>query len=76
MSGNVWEWCEDKWHKRYRLAPTNGRAWISGGTKSRILRGGSWHNKASRCRVANRYRSNPRISTSTYGFRVAMDVLE
>ena len=33
MLGNVWEWCEDKWHDSYDGAPTDGRPW-SGGAQS------------------------------------------
>jgi formylglycine-generating enzyme required for sulfatase activity len=27
MSGNVWEWCLDPWHRNYEGAPTNGSVW-------------------------------------------------
>jgi formylglycine-generating enzyme required for sulfatase activity len=42
MLGNVWEWCDDRWHDSYRGAPTEGSAWIDpGGAASRVVRGGS-----------------------------------
>ena len=40
MSGNVWEWCEDKWHSNYNGAPSDGSAWIKNGTSDRVFRGG------------------------------------
>ena len=43
MSGNVWEWVEDKWHSNYTDAPTNGSAWTSGSSSYRVYCGGSWY---------------------------------
>jgi formylglycine-generating enzyme required for sulfatase activity len=43
MSGSVWEWMEDCWHDNYKGAPSDGSAWTTGETCSRIVvRGGSW----------------------------------
>ncbi len=43
MHGNVWEWCEDRWHDNYDSAPADGHPWRSGGDKELVvLRGGSW----------------------------------
>ena len=46
MHGNVWEWCEDRWHESYELSlkpvDANGRAWTTGDRQLRVLRGGSW----------------------------------
>ena len=43
MHGNVWEWCQDTWHKDYQGAPADGSAWVENGDDSkRVLRGGAW----------------------------------
>jgi eukaryotic-like serine/threonine-protein kinase len=71
MHGNVWEWCEDKWHENYQGAPTDGSAWINGNDNDyRLLRGGSWINNPSNCRSANRGRRSAENSYYNIGFRV------
>jgi formylglycine-generating enzyme required for sulfatase activity len=58
MHGNVWEWCEDTWHKDYNgNPPTDGSVWWGGNTLFRVLRGGSWlraplHSTSARPSVA------------------------
>ncbi len=54
MTGNVWEWCQDKWDS----------------SSFRVLRGGSWDFSASNCRVAFRSNRYPDYSYDSYGFRV------
>lgn len=73
MHGNVWEWCEDLWHPNFVGAPADGSAWIEGGdNSSRVLRGGSWHNKfAQNLRSANRVRNDPAVRIDANGFRLA-----
>jgi eukaryotic-like serine/threonine-protein kinase len=70
MHGNVWEWCEDKWHENYQGAPTDGSAWISGNDSQsvRLLRGGSWDRTPISCRSASRGRWLS--SSNGIGFRV------
>jgi formylglycine-generating enzyme required for sulfatase activity len=53
MSGNVWEWCQDRWHASYEGAPTDGSAWEDGDSTDRVLRGGGFDSAAS-CRSAER----------------------
>ncbi len=73
MHGNVWEWCEDVYHKDYNGAPTDGSAWLSGGdSSSRALRGGSWYNGGRHCRSAPRHRHAPGVCKSIIGFRVVV----
>jgi len=72
MSGNVWEWCEDSWHKDYEGAPCDGSAWTSGGYSSqRVCRGGSWFNSSRCCRVAFRLRSHQGDRVCSLGFRLS-----
>ncbi|MCU0569009.1 MAG: SUMF1/EgtB/PvdO family nonheme iron enzyme [Oculatellaceae cyanobacterium Prado106] len=73
MHGNVWEWCVDYWHPNYQGAPTDGRAWITGGDSgSRLLRGGSWCSNPLSCRSANRGRNTPDDRDRNFGFRVVL----
>ncbi len=71
MHGNVWEWCQDVWHDNYEGAPTDGRAWVTGGNQARrVRRGGSWFNDPRLCRSAYR---DLYIAVNRYdsvGFRV------
>ena len=56
MHGNVSEWTEDCWHDSYSGAPSDGKAWISGGDcGGRPTRGGSWYNEPRHIRSASRF---------------------
>ena len=71
MHGNVWEWCLDHWHENYEGAPTDGRAWVTGGDDLfRVVRGGSWINDPWYCRSASRYGDYPVNRSRRIGFRV------
>ena len=71
MHGNIWEWCQDTWHKNYNDAPNNGSPWIENGNDSRrVVRGGSWRDHSNFCRSAKRAYNKPEIHFSYYGFRV------
>ena len=74
MHGNVWEWCEDHWHKSYEGAPSDGSAWLdaeAAATAFRVLRGGSWHRDARHVRAASRARGVPDDRLDDLGFRCA-----
>lgn len=48
--GYLWEWCADPWHDNYRGALGDGSVWKKDGDDTlRVLRGGSWKDKADRC---------------------------
>lgn len=72
MAGNVAEWCEDVYHETYRGAPTDGSAWLSGGSKLRVPRGGSWYGSADDCRSASRLGCDPTYTGNNLGFRPAL----
>ncbi|MBF0187016.1 MAG: formylglycine-generating enzyme family protein [Magnetococcales bacterium] len=78
MLGNVWEWCEDPWHRNYDGAPKDEKIWIDEKrTKQdtegliRVIRGGSWFNYAEHARSAFRNRSQPDRRSNILGFRCA-----
>ena len=72
VSGNVWEWCQD-WYrdKYYSDSPRNNPPGPSSGT-SRVLRGGSWVNKAENVRAAYRSGNVPAFRDVSYGFRLSL----
>jgi formylglycine-generating enzyme required for sulfatase activity len=70
MSGNVWEWVEDGWHKNYTGAPVDGSAWQASDS-SHILRGGSWYYDPMIIDAAERNWNVPSFRYSTLGFRLA-----
>jgi formylglycine-generating enzyme required for sulfatase activity len=74
MHGNVWEWCEDRWHEGYDSAPDDGSAWVDGGSPYRVYRGGSWRYSAGYCRSAVRFGWLPSIRNLDLGFRPAISV--
>jgi len=73
MHGNVWEWCLDSWYSHYDGAPTDGSVWDASndsGSKSRLMRGGSWGINPNDCRSAYRVSNDPAIQSYFIGFRV------
>jgi formylglycine-generating enzyme required for sulfatase activity len=71
MSGNVWEWVEDRYDENYYgSSPSNDP---TGATKtpSRVYRGGSWYNGASFSRATNRDYDSPSNRDRNLGFRLA-----
>lgn len=70
--GNVWEWVADPWHDNYIKAPTEARLWEEQGGNKRLLRGGSWLNLPSDCRVSDRVGASPNNRDGFVGFRVVL----
>jgi formylglycine-generating enzyme required for sulfatase activity len=70
MSGNVWEWCGDKYgpysaeHQTNPTGPEDG--------SSRVVRGGSWAFVPRLCRVAYRNPGTLASRTNDLGFRLAL----
>jgi len=73
MHGNVWEWCADPVHETYQGAPSDARVWQEGGDETRrILRGGSWLDRAHKCRSARRGCAAHAEKHKYVGFRLAL----
>lgn len=63
MSGNVWEWCDSYWRNNYNSNQDRSH---------RVIRGGSWYNDASVCRVASRLYGTPSTRYKHIGFRLVL----
>jgi formylglycine-generating enzyme required for sulfatase activity len=71
MHGNVQEWCADHWHENYQGAPSDGSAWVEGGSnKYRLARGGSWVHNPYDCQSAYRSCYDRVLQRKYLGFRV------
>ena len=72
MSGNVWEWCEDKVGYYSSKTITNPK-FIESGSSERIMRGGSWKFDAKECRVSYRGNYYPSSRRDDNGVRLVMN---
>ncbi len=70
MTGNAWQWCQDRYGAYDDGAATDPTGSITG--RFRVLRGGSFAH-TSLCRVALRNRFEPRSRYDFFGFRVVLD---
>lgn len=77
VSGNVWEWCADRWGTDWSIDPASRRNPVGPAYgESRVIRGGSYLCHASYCnryRVGARSSNTPDSSTAHMGFRCAKD---
>ena len=70
MSGNVYEWCSDRYGSYSSGSQTNPTGPSSGSI--RVYRGGSWGSSAGFCRVSYRDDYTPSRRSSGLGLRLAL----
>ena len=70
MSGNVWEWMEDCWGKKFHGPPADGSAWKSRYCTRHILRGGAWSSYPRAQRTSSRFWNRSTVLRSDVGFRL------
>ena len=70
MQGNVAEWVQDCWQNNFQGAPDDGRAWLAGRCRARVVKGGDWNDLAWYLRPAQRSGVTQRNSYNYIGFRV------
>lgn len=72
MHGNVWEWCQDKWHDNYNQVPDEESTWVvnNDGDDFFVVRGGSWGSLPRCCRSSRRDKLARDGKNGILGFRV------
>jgi formylglycine-generating enzyme required for sulfatase activity len=75
MHGNVWEWCNDMYMKKYyRSSPTADP--VGGGGDEPVRRGGAWDAKPKDCRSADRHHMKLWRHKDNTGFRAVLEIDE
>jgi formylglycine-generating enzyme required for sulfatase activity len=73
VHGYLWEWCADAWHDTYEGAPADGSAWTEGGDpKRRVLRSGSWKDKAEQLTSFHRRPADVGLKDDAVGLRCVL----
>ena len=73
VHGYLWEWCADVWHDTYEGAPADGSAWTAGGDAAkRVLRGGSWKDKAAMLTSSYRRAAAAELKDDAVGLRCVL----
>ena len=70
MSGNVWEWCSDRYGRYDKAAVINPTGAVEG--QDRVLRGGTWIDDARLCPLTYRYGNLPAYRYLNIGFRLVL----
>lgn len=77
MAGNVWEWCQDSYHKDYSKIPDNGSPYEQWSliNNNRVRRGGAFNSAKRACRISDRhYAVQDSKTLDNTGFRLAMSI--
>jgi formylglycine-generating enzyme required for sulfatase activity len=69
MHGYVWEWCADAWSPTHEGSPADGSPRVNPEVKDRVIRGGSWADKADMTRSAARSHAALDFHDDRIGFR-------
>ncbi|MBI5154836.1 SUMF1/EgtB/PvdO family nonheme iron enzyme [Candidatus Poribacteria bacterium] len=69
-SGNVWEWCHDRYSASYYVASPTTNPMGDTTSSRRAIRGGGWKSKPEDCRTANRQGMRPTKAQDDIGFRI------
>lgn len=71
VSGGVWEWVSDCWHKSHKGAPNDGSSRNRSDCRENVIRGGAWRNDATYVSSASRFKYDSHVRYIQNGFRVA-----
>jgi len=76
MSGLVWEWCRDFYHRRYYELPEacEPDPVNEAPSMQRVQRGGAWLTGARTLRCAYRGKHRPDSATVGFGFRIVREI--
>jgi len=74
MSGNVWEWCMDRYGNYHTESQPSHRNIFKG--NKRIQRGGSWRTGIYQLRVTMRHSENTESKYNDVGFRLVKNISE
>ena len=75
MTGNVWEWCWDRYDSEYYSTSPENDPKGPVGPLVRVFRGGSWQNDVNKLRLSQRSFYKPDSKLLSLGFRVARSSL-
>lgn len=71
MSGNVWEWCFDRFDWRHPVTGDTLDPAAAEAARKRVVRGGSWLGTFYRIQIGGEFGSLPDLESFGQGFRIA-----
>lgn len=76
MSGNVWEWCQDRYDEKYYGNSPRSNPLGSSTCPFRVIRGGSWYHDPKSVRSTNRGGRDSGDSGDYIGFRLVLPAVQ